>query len=523
MIRIGDGVGAMIDATPLLRGYARWRLARLARQDAAAEQQRQLLRLVQAAAPTRFGRDHGFAGIRTVADFQARVPLRRYEELWSRYWQPDFPRLVDCTWPGTVPFFALTSGTTTGTTKYIPCTHAMNRANAWAAIDTIVHHLGNRPHSRVGGGKSFMLGGSTALTELARGIRGGDLSGIVASEIPRWARAWSFPPPDLALIADWEAKVERLARAAPHEDIRAISGTPSWLLVFFERLFALHPQANGRLHGVFPNLELLVHGGVGFSPYRRQFEQLLAGGHAELCEVYPASEGFFAIADRAPGEGMRLLVDNGLFHEFVPVDEIQSDQPTRHWLGNAEPGVDYALVVSSCAGLWSCIVGDTVRFVGLRPPRVLVTGRLSYFLSAFGEHLSGEEIEAAIGTAAQKIGAEISEYSVGARFPDAASSRGWHLYIVEFAGPIPAAPALHGFVETLDAELLARNDDYAAHRSGGFGMDAPELLVVGHGAFKAWMKHRGQLGGQHKVPRVIADPALFDALRQFMAEHCVTG
>ncbi len=513
----------VIDATPLLRGYARWRKAGLARQGAAAEQQRQLMRLVRLAAATRFGRDHRFDRIRTVADFQARVKLRRYEEMWAEYWRPAFPRLADCTWPGTVPFFALSSGTTTGTTKYIPCTNAMNRANAWAAIDILVHHLANRPHSRMGGGKSFMLGGSTDLRELAPGIRAGDLSGIAVSEMPRWARAYSFPPPELALIADWELKVEGLARAVLDEDIGVISGTPSWLLLFFERLFALRPEAKGRLHGVFPNLELLVHGGVNFSPYRRQFDSLLAGSHAEPREVYPASEGFFAIADRGPGDGLRMIIDNGLFYEFVPVEEVQSEQPTRHWLADAETGVDYALVVSSCAGLWGYVVGDTVRLVDRHPPRLLVTGRLSYFLSAFGEHLSGEEIEAAVGAAARKIGVDIGEFSVGALFPDGASVRGKHLYVVEFAGAAPAAALLQTFAQSIDADLLACNDDYRAHRSGGFGLDAPEVLAVAHGAFSAWMKQRGQLGGQHKVPRVITDPALFDGLRQFMAEHRAAG
>lgn len=510
----------VIDATALLRGYARWRLARLAR-DAAVEQQRQLLHLVRAAATTRFGRDHRFDSIRTVAEFQARVPLRRYEAMWAEYWQPAFPRLADCTWPGIVPYFALSSGTATGATKYIPCTHAINRANAWAAIDILVHHLAYRPGSRVGGGKSFMLGGSTDLVELAPGIRAGDLSGIAVGEIPWWVHAYRFPPPELALIADWEEKVERLAQAVPGEDIRVISGTPSWLLVFFERLFALRPHARGRLTGVFPNLELLVHGGVSFSPYRRRFESLLAGGHAELREVYPASEGFFAVADRAPGEGLRMIIDNGLFYEFVPVAEVQSDQPTRHWLGNAETGVDYALVVSTCAGLWGHVVGDTVRLVDLHPPRLLVSGRLSYFLSAFGEHLSGAEIKSAVGAAARTIGVEIGEFSVGAIFPDGASVRGRHLYVVEFAGPAPES--LPAFAQLIDADLCARNDDYRAHRSGGFGVDAPEILAVGHGTFSAWMKHRGQLGGQHKVPRVIADPALFEGLRRFMAEHRRTG
>jgi hypothetical protein len=509
----------MIDTTPLLRAYARWRMARLARQDAAAEQQQQLMRLVQAAVRTRFGRDHRFDAIHGVGEFQARVPLRRYEDMWSQYWQPEFPRLVACTWPGTVPFFALTSGTATGTTKYIPCTREMNRSNAWAAIDILVHHAANRPRSRVGTGRSFMLGGSTDLSELAPGIRAGDLSGIAVSQIPRWARGYSFPPPELALIADWEEKVERLAHAVIGEDIRIISGTPSWLLVFFERLFALQPCADGRLAGVFPNLELLVHGGVNFPPYRRQFEELLAGSHAELREVYPASEGFFAVADRGEGEGLRLIVDNGLFYEFVPVDAVQSEKPARHWIGNAQTGVDYALVVSSCAGLWSYVVGDTVRLIDLHPPRLLVTGRLSYFLSAFGEHLTGEEIEAAVDAAAGKIKAAISEFSVGALFPDGASTRGRHLYIVEFAPAPPSAEALHAFAQAIDVDLLKRNDDYRAHRSGGFGLDAPEVLAVPHGAFSAWMKSRGQLGGQHKVPRVIANAVLFDGLRRFMAER----
>jgi hypothetical protein len=196
--------------------------------------------------------------------------------------------------------------------------------------------------------------------------------------------------------------------------------------------------------------------------------------------------------------------------------------PARHWIGNAQTGVDCALIVSSCAGLWSTIVGDTVRLIDLDPPRLLVTGRLSYFLSAFGEHLTGEEIEAAVDAAAGEIKAAISEFSVGALFPGDASARGRHLYIVEFAVAPPAAKAQHAFAQAIDADLLERNDDYRAHRSGGFGLDAPEVLVVSHGAFSAWMKSRGQLGGQHKVPRVIANHALFDGLRQFMAERRAT-
>lgn len=496
------------DATGLLRLYARHRLRKLAREDAVAEQERQLLRLVSRAAGTRFGRDHGFDGIRSVSDFRQRVPLRSYEDMWRSYWQQEFPLLTDCSWPGTIPFFAVSSGTTSGTTKYIPCSAEVNRANARAAIDILVHHVANRPASRVLGGKSFMLGGSTDLIELAPGIRCGDLSGIAASQVPWWVRRYTFPPRDLALISDWEQKVHELARACRDEDIRAISGTPSWLIIFFAQLL----EARGRLHDVFSNLELLVHGGVNFAAYRRQFEELLQGGRAELREVYPASEGFFAVADRGPGEGMRLIADGGLFYEFVAPDELAASAPVRHWLADVRTGVDYALVISSCAGLWAYIVGDLVRFVDLAPPRLLVTGRLSYFLSAFGEHLTGEEIEAAVSEAAEAMHAAIADFAVGAVFPDATDSRGGHAYIVEFSGPVPD---LEAFAHTLDAALCSGNDDYRAHRSGGFGLRPPKVLVVQHGAFAAWMKQRGQLGGQHKVPRIITDQALFYELCRF--------
>jgi hypothetical protein len=511
--------GVPFDATPLLRRYARHRLARLARQDAVAEQQRQLLHLVHQARDTRFGRDHGFAEVRSVPDFQDRVRLWHYEQMWASYWEPSFPRLADCTWPGIVPFFALSSGTTSGTTKYIPCSAAMNHANAWAAIDILVHHLANRPASRVLGGKSFMLGGSTDLVELAPGIRSGDLSGIAASQVPWWARCYSFPPPELALITDWEEKVEKLAHACQREDVRAISGTPSWLVIFFERLLSRRPEGSASLHAMFPKLELLVHGGVNFAPYQHRFAELLRSSHAEFREVYPASEGFFAIADRRAGEGMRLIVDNGLFYEFVQPQELPHSEPRRCWLANVQTGIDYALVISSCAGLWSYVVGDTIRLVDLHPPRLLFTGRLSYFLSAFGEHLAGHEIETAICQAADAIHADVAEFAVGAMFPDASDPRGGHAYVVEFDPPTPDPRRIEQFARTLDETLCNANDDYRAHRSGGFGLQAPEVIAVRRGTFAAWMKQRGQLGGQHKVPRIINDQALFSDLRRSAALH----
>ncbi len=506
----------MLDATLLLRLYAAYRRKRLVAERPAESQEAELRRLLRRAASTPFGRRHGFARLRSVADFRAAVPLRRYEDFWREFWQAAYPNLGGVTWPGHIPYLALTSGTTTGKTKHIPVSREMLAANRRAALDIFTHHLSNRPRSRVLGGCNFMLGGSTALTRVAPRVWSGDLSGIAANEVPRWARPRYFPPRQEALIADWDAKIARLARLSLRTDIRTISGTPSWLLIFFDKLAELKPNAPRRLVSYYPNLELLVHGGINFAPYRRGFEALLAGGHAEPREVYPASEGFVAIADRGPGEGLRMILDNGLFYEFVPVEELDGPRPTRHWIGTAEPGVNYALVITSCAGLWAYILGDTVKLVDRSPPRLVITGRTGSSLSAFGEHLIDAEIEEAVAAAATEIGVAVNDYVVTPLYPEREGARGGHLFVVEFADPEPPAPALATFAEALDQALAASNADYAAHRAGGYGMRAPEIRAVPVGRFAAWMKARGQLGGQHKVPRIITEPALFRDLLAFL-------
>lgn len=504
----------MLDATPWLRGYAALRYFELGASDP-AQVQRTLMRwLVRRAATSRFGAEHGFGDIDTVESFQRRVPLRRYDDFFRDYWQPDFPHLVDCTWPGLVPYFALSSGTTTGTTKLIPCTRETLYENWRGAHEILVHHVACRQQSRVLGGKCLVLGGSTALKEEAPGIRSGDLSGIEACELPWWEAQWVLPSRDLALIADWEQKIDRLAHLALDEDIRSISGAPNWLLLFFERLFALR-RGPDRLSRLLPDLELIIHGGINFGPYRERFRALLEGSHAETREVYAASEGFIAIADRGNGEGLRLMLDGGVFFEFVPVGELVSPNPVRHWIGNAEKGLEYALVVSTCSGLWSYILGDTVRLVDLKPPRILITGRTSYVLSAVGEHLIGEEIEEAVRAAAAAIGADVNDYSVGTIAAKGAEQSPRHLYVVEFWGPALDVRTRQTFCHHLDVCLSRLNDDYAIHRTKDYSLKAPDVLAVRPGTFSRWMKRRGMLGGQHKVPRVINDAALFADLRAF--------
>ena len=508
--------GPGFSLSPVLRPYANWRLDRLRREYAPDSQARQLARLVGSAASTRFGRDHGFAGIRDVADYQARVPLRTYQQLWDDYWRTGFPVLDDVTWPGRIPFFAVSSGTASGKVKHIPCSLAMVGSNKRAALDTVFQHVGSNPDSRMLDGGFFMLGGSTDLKELAPGVRAGDISGIAAIRQPFWAKPFTFPPMELRFLTNWEEKIERMAPLSLERRIRGLSGAPGWLLVLFERLAALRPRTRGRIVDLYPELELLIHGGVSFAPYKGRFDALLEGSRVKLREVYAASEGYVASADRGPGEGMRLVTDNGLFYEFVPVEELGSPDPTRHWVGNLETSVDYAIALTTCAGLWSYLIGDVVRFVDRDPPRLLITGRTSYMLSSFGEHLSGELVETCVLAAARAICHDVAEFTVGTEFAQASGEWGRHVYLVEFVGGVPDAQRLERFTAFLDAELGRRNEDYEERRAVPTGLKAPHVLAVPPGAFAGWMKSIGKLGGQHKVPRVLADQAKLGDLRSFM-------
>ena len=293
----------MYDATWLLRLYARRRLRQLEAMEPQQAQRRVLSSLIRRAQRTKFGRDHEFSTAWTLDDYRSRVPLRDYDAFWEAYWRQPFPRLTDCTWPGLIPWFAVSSGTTTGATKYIPVSREMHRSNVRAGAELLTHHLANRPQSRLFAGHVFMLGGSTGLVRQSRGVVSGDLSGIEASAMPGWARLRYFPPRELESIADWQVKIDRFAERSLDEEITAVVGTPSWLLIYFERLAEIASARRGgaasRIADIYPALELLTHGGVAWAPYRDRFAALLEGSRAETREVYPASEGFFAIADRS--------------------------------------------------------------------------------------------------------------------------------------------------------------------------------------------------------------------------------
>ncbi|MFN4261207.1 MAG: GH3 auxin-responsive promoter family protein [Gemmataceae bacterium] len=498
-------------AQGLLNQYAQRRAGKLNRLSVARTQEATLCHLVRRARDTRFGRAHGFGHIRAITDYQRQVPLREYEAFWTEYWQPDFPRLVDVTWPGQAPYLALSSGTVSGTTKYIPVSAEMLRSNRRAALTTLALYLAAYPNTPIFTGRIFFLGGSTDLRQLADGVRGGDLSGIAAREVSSLLRPYTFPPLELGLLADWEEKVRLLAQRGAELPITLLSGVPSWLLLLFDRL----KQVTGKQHiaDIWPTLRVVVHGGTKFDPYRNLFRQEIGSDTVHFLETYPCSEGFVATEDPRY-QLLRVVPDHGIFFEFVPVAELPSAQPTRHTLAKVAVGVQYAVVLTTCAGLWSYVVGDTVCFEQRDPPLLRFTGRTRYFLSAFGEHVISEEVERAVAQAAEATGAAVIDFHVGPIFPEAPSAPGRHRYLVEFARP-PAD--LARFATELDAILCQLNEDYQAHRAGDLTMLPPEVVVVRPGGFADWMRSRGKLGGQHKVPRMDNSGTLTRELSAWLA------
>jgi hypothetical protein len=483
----------------LFRRYAARRTRRLDRLRVARVQHETLLRLVRSSWDTVFGFAHRFASVRSVADYQQRVPLRTYEQFWSDIWQPAFPNLDGVTWHGQIPYLALSSGTATGTTKYVPVSRQMLRSNQKAGLTSLALFMAAHPGTELFTGRIFLLGGSTDLTVPAgarQPVLAGDLSGIAAREVSPLLRPYTFPPLDLALLRDWDRKMQLLAERSARLPVTVVGGVPSWLLLLFERL----RQVTGKecIADIWPTLRVVVHGGARFDPYRTTFRRVIGSDAVHYLDVYPASEGFIATED--PRHGLlRLVPDHGIFFEFVPVEELESDRPTRHTVADLVMGIQYAVVLTTCAGLWSYVLGDTVSFEKRDPPLLRFTGRTRYFLSAFGEHLISEEVERAMAAAADATGAAVVDFHVGPVFPEAPGMVGRHRYLVELA----ADPSdRQRFAAELDAALCRLNEDYQAHRRDDLTMLAPEVWAVRRGGFADWLRSQGKLGGQHKLPRM---------------------
>ncbi|AII52904.1 GH3 auxin-responsive promoter family protein [Hymenobacter sp. APR13] len=483
-------------AAYVVRQYAQWQ------QDPIGTQQRVLRGLLAQGARTAFGRDHDLATARTAQDLAARVSVRDYEAL-----KPYFERVkageADVLWPGKPLYLAKTSGTTSGA-KYIPLTKDSIPNHINGARDALLHYVHRTGKSRFLDGKLMFLSGSPEL-ETVGGIHTGRLSGIVNHHVPAYLRRNQLPSYATNVIEDWETKLDRIVDETLPAPMTLISGIPPWVQMYFDRIV----QRTGRPVGeVFPNFDLFVYGGVNFEPYRKKLFDTI-GQPVDSVELFPASEGFLAFQDEPGNPGLLLLLDAGIFYEFIPAERFFEPNPPRLTLAEVELDRQYALVLSSNAGLWGYSIGDTVRFVSKYPFRVVVSGRIKHFLSAFGEHVIGEEVEQTLREAMrQHPEAEVVEFTVAPRVSDDPAVPSRHEWLVEFAHP-PHNPA--AFAAALDAGLRQRNTYYDDLLAGN--ILAPLLLTpLPAGAFQRYMKSQGKLGGQNKVPRLSNDRTLAEGL-----------
>jgi len=475
-----------------------WLAVRTAKREArkaatgAAHQQRVFEQLVARGASTHFGRDHGLRAGMTHAEYCAAVPVRDYEQL-----KPWVDRAVagesDILWPGDPLYFCKTSGTTSGA-KYIPITRDSMPNHLNSARNALLHFIANSGRAQFLDGKMIFLQGSPELQQTAGGTPMGRLSGIVAHHVPAYLQANRLPSFEANCIEPWEAKIDAIVEETKGEDMRLISGIPSWVQNYFERLLEVTGAAN--VKEVFPNLELFVYGGVAFEPYRERFRKLI-GGDVPTVELFPASEGFFAYQDELPSKGLRLNVDEGIFFEFIPASEYFDENPTRLTLAEVEVGVQYALIVTSNAGLWAYDVGDTIKFTSVDPYRLVVTGRIKHFTSAFGEHVIAEEVEGALQDALAAHGGAVAEFHVA---PEVNPSEGlpYHEWFVEFT-EMPRDP--EAFATTVNTGVVERNPYYKDLITGGI-LRSAELTQVKRGTFNGAMASLGKLGGQNKPPRL---------------------
>ena len=488
---------------------------------AAAMQEATLHQMVAAARHTEFGRAHGFHAIGSVAAYQERVPLRTYLDfgpLWTRAASGE----TDVTWPGRPRHWVKTSGTTAGD-KYIPVTPdalASHRKGGWDAFLLAAERVGG---ATLLDGPLLFLGGSTALAPYGNGCLVGDLSGLVVRRLPPVIRSRYAPGPDIAGVSDWEQRISAIASATARQDLRLVSGMPSWMVILFERV-AQARQETGRpvrtLRECWPNLKVFIHGGVAFGPYLKVFEEWM-GGPLPRIEVYPASEGFVAVQTEESG-GLTLMLDYGIFYEFVPVEDLGRETPRRHTVATLEMDRPYAIVLTAPAGLWSYILGDTVRFVARDPLRLQIAGRIRHFVNAFGENVIVEEVEHALARACRLTQADVVEFTVAPRYPSQAEARGGHEWLIEFR----RTPSdLADFGRILDETLAELNNDYHTKRTNAVGMIAPQVTPLSPRTFYRWMREHGKLGDQHKVPRVTNDRSMAEALlaEASLKEHTPRG
>jgi len=456
-----------------------------------------LFELLKSAQNTVFGKKHSFASIISVDDFQSQVPILQYEDLYP-YIHRMIEGEIDVLWPGCVNKFSQSSGTTNDRSKYIPVSHdALYNNNYKAGRDVYSIFFDNYPESDLylNKGCAFGLAGSCKTNE--QGVTVGDVSAILISELPKWLEEYREPSLDVALMSQWEDKIPAMIEDVVGKNITHLSGVPTWFINLFEKMKEKHPYET--LRDIWPNLELFIHGAVAFGPYRPLFEKLLPFSDMKYMEVYNASEGFFAIQDDPKKHGeMLLLTDHGVFYEFIPMDNYTKDTQQAITLPHVQLGIDYAIIITTNAGLWRYDLGDTVCFSSIDPYRIKITGRTKHFINVFGEELMIGNTDQALTEIAQETGITIEQYTAGPIFMNE-QGKGGHEWIIEFK---KSPQSVSDFSNLLDSKLQDLNSDYAAKRQNNIALQKPLVHSVPAGTFIAWMKKRGRLGSQTKVPRL---------------------
>ena len=471
-----------------------------------ATQKRVFKELLETAKDTAFGKDHYFDSIKTYDDFVKKVPIRDYEALRS-YVDRVVQGESDILWPGKPIYFAKTSGTTSGV-KYIPLTSDSIPTHIKAARNAILCYISETGNTALVDGKMIFLQGSPELTE-KNGINLGRLSGIVAHYVPKYLQKNRLPSWETNCIDDWETKVDAIVEETVHEDMTIISGIPPWVQMYFEKLTKKTEKPIGEL---FKNFELFIYGGVNYEPYKATFEKLIGRKVASI-ELYPASEGFFAFQDTQNEKGMLLQLDSGIFYEFVKADEFFEDNPKRLMITDVEVGVNYVMLISSNAGLWAYNIGDTIMFTNTSPYRVVVSGRIKHFISAFGEHVIGKEVEQAIKEAADTTGIMIKEFTVAPQIIPNDSELPYHEWFVEF---LEDPDDIEEFALQIDNALRKQNTYYDDLIVGNI-LRTLKVRSVPKNGFSTYMKSIGKLGGQNKLPRLSNDRKIADVLTTVLA------
>jgi hypothetical protein len=459
-------------------------------------QKETLYRLLAKAASTEWGRKYEYSSITSISEYQSRLPVQTYEEII-----PYVERLrrgeADLLWPGEIKWFAKSSGTTSAKSKFIPMTReSLEDCHYRSAKDILVIYTMNHPDTRIFTGKNLTLGGSHKINQFSNDSLYGDLSAILIENAPFWVEIIRTPRTKIALLEDFQEKLDMITRTTVNENVTSISGVPSWYLVLIKQILAYTGKSN--LLEVWPNLEVFFHGGISFTPYREQYRKLIPGLQMQYMETYNASEGFFGLQDDPTRSDMLLMLDYGIFYEFIPADKVNSDSAPSYTLEEVEEGINYAMIISTNGGLWRYMMGDTIVFTCLSPHRFRISGRTKHFINVFGEEVIIDNADKALEAACRATGAQIAEYTAGPVFMNT-ESKGYHEWIIEFE---KEPHDFEAFINILDASLKEINSDYEAKRHKDLNLGRPICRMVTKGTFNKWLIMKNKFGGQNKVPRL---------------------